>query len=553
MAKELRHGDSARGKLVTGVNTLADTVRVTLGPKGRNVVLERLSGAPRITNDGVTISREIQLRDPFENMGAALVHEVASKTNDVAGDGTTTATVLAQAMVNEGTRRVDEGANPVFVKRGMQLAVARLVDELARAARPIATRDEYAHIASISANNDQDVGNVIAEAMDKLGKDGVITVEEGHTFGLTLEFVEGLEFDKGYISPYMVTDPERMEAVLTDPLILMTNKPLSKVQELMPVLDRVMRTKQPLLIIAEKVEGPALGMLVTNSAHGTFTSAAVGAPGFGHRRIKELEDIAALTGGRVVSDDSGLTLENVTLDALGTAQTVTITDVSTTIVGGGGEARAVESRLTQIRAELERATNEHDIERLHERIAKLTGGVAIIRVGAATEVELNELEHRVEDSLSATRAAVEEGIVAGGGVALVQADHVLDELDVDDQLAVGVDVVRSATSEPLRWIAANAGYDGAAAVDKVRGMPKGHGLNALTGEYGDLMAEGVIDPVTVTRSALQSAASIAGLVLTTEALITEEVYAQPGAIISPEIGDLAEGLVRPSTSATRDM
>lgn len=547
MAKVFRLGPAARRHLEIGVDVLASAVKVTLGPKGRNVVLEKLTGPPTITNDGVTIAREIHLSDPFDNMGAQLVKEVATKTNEVAGDGTTTATVLAQAMVTRGMRAVEAGANPVQLKRGIEQAVELVGAEIRRQAREISTKQELAHVAGISANNDPRIGEVIAEAMHRVGRDGIVTVEESPTVDLALEFVEGLQFDRGYISPYMVTDQARMEAVYDDVYVLMTPAKISDVQTLMPILEQVMKSRKPLLVIAENVDGPALGMLVTNTVHGTFPSVAVQAPGFGHRRLAELEDIATLTGGRVVTADAGLTLENMPLSALGRARRVTVTESMTTIVDGAGTPEDINGRIAQLKVEYERAELDRDKDRIQDRLAKLSGGVAVIRVGAATTVELTEKQHRVDDALSATRAAVEEGIVAGGGTVLVQAEHVLIGLDVTGDTAIGIDIVRESLAEPLRCIAWNAGLDGDEAVETVRAGAPGFGLNALTGEYGLLMEQGVIDPAKVTRSALRSAASIAALVLTTEVLVAEEVFGQPGAIIAPGFGDLAEGMVRPSS------
>jgi chaperonin GroEL len=546
MAKQLRFKEEARVLLVAGVDQLANAVRVTLGPMGRNAVLERLTGPPIITNDGVTIAREIQLRDPFENMGAQLVKEVANKTNDVAGDGTTTATVLAQALVREGMSRVAAGGNPVLLKRGIEAAVRIVVEELRRASMPVESKAQLAQIATISANNDPEIGGIIAEAMDRVGKEGVITVEPSDAFGIELEFTEGLQFDNGYVSPYMVTDPGRMEAVLEDPYILLTNETISKVQHLMPVLERIMKRSRPLVIIAENVEGTALGMLVANNAHGTFQSAAVKAPGFGHRRIAELGDIAALTGGQVITNDAGLQVETIELDQLGGARKVVITENSCTIIDGAGPTEDVSARIQQIKVALERAANDQDRDKLHERLARLSGSVALIRVGAATGVELKERQHRIEDALSATRAAVEEGIVAGGGAALVHAERALDPISFEGDVGVGAVIVRTALAEPLYWIATNAGYDGAEVVEKVRRSLPGSGFNVLTGEDGDMFADGVIDPAKVTCSALQSAASIAALVLTTETLVVEEVMGYAGSVMAPGFGDLAEGLPRPS-------
>ncbi|MEV7382821.1 chaperonin GroEL [Streptomyces lydicus] len=546
MAKDLRFDVEARRLLEAGVNALADAVKVTLGPKGRNAVIEKLTGPPTITNDGVTIAREIQLRDPFANMGAQLVKEVANKTNGVAGDGTTTATVLAQALVHEGLQAVDAGANPMLLKTGINKAVAAVLSALQEHTRQVTGQADLAHVATLSANNDPEIGETIAAAMARVGRNGVVTVEESPSFGLDVSFVDGVEFDHGYVSPYMVTDTDRMETVFEDPYILLTNEKISKVQTLMPLLEQVTRTGSPLVILAETVEGPALGMLVSNNVHDTFKSVVVRAPGFGHRRVAELEDLAAFTGGRVVTGDAGLSLEGVRLEHLGRCQKITVSESSTTLVGGAGPDEAVTTRIERIKRELERAENEHDQDHLQLRIARLSGSVAVIHVGAATGVELKEMQHRVEDSLSATRAAIEEGIVAGGGTALAQCAAALAELDLDGDAAAGRDIVRRALGEPLRWIAINAGYDGQEVLDQVAGRPAGSGFNALTGQFGDMFDLGVIDPLKVTRSALQSAASIAALLLTTETLVVEEIIQNPGAIVAPGFGDLAEGMVRPS-------
>ncbi|HEV7864588.1 MAG TPA: chaperonin GroEL [Acidimicrobiia bacterium] len=552
MAKELRFNHEARRRLEAGVNKLADTVKVTLGPKGRNVVLEKLTGTPTITNDGVTIAREIHLRDPFENMGAQLVKEVATKTNDIAGDGTTTATVLAQAMIQAGMRAIEQGANPIFLKRGIERAVARVVPRLNTMAQPIAGRAEMAHVASISANDDGDIGDVIAEALDAVGPEGIITVEESPTYGMEVDFTEGYKFANGFVSPYMVTDESRMEAVFDDPYILFTCEKITTAGELMPLLDKIMRAPRPLVIMAETVEGSALGMLVSNHVHGNFKSVAVRAPGFGHRRIAELQDVAAFTNGRVVTQDAGLTLENVLPEHLGRARRVVVTRDSTTILDGAGSAESVGNRLAQIRTELERATNPRDQDKLSERLASLAGRVAVITVGAATPAELKEKQHRVEDALSATRAAVEEGIVAGGGTALLHAEDVVEELidELDGDYAAGAQVVYSALSAPLYWIARNAGHDAVTAVEQCRKMEDTEGLDAVTGEYVDLIELGVIDPLKVTRSALEHAASIAALLLTTDALVAEEIQGVTGEILAPGFGDLAEGLPRPSSDAS---
>ncbi|HLF43544.1 MAG TPA: chaperonin GroEL [Acidimicrobiia bacterium] len=527
-AKELRFNEEARRGLEAGVNKLADTVKVTLGPKGRNVVLEKKWGAPTITNDGVTIAKEIELDDPYENMGAQLAKEVATKTNDVAGDGTTTATVLAQAMVKEGLRNVAAGANPMDLKRGIEAAVEKVVEAIGEMARDIETSDEIANVASISANNDPTIGKVIAEAMDKVGKDGVITVEEGQTFGLELEFTEGMQFDKGYLNFYFVTDPDRQEAVLEDPYILIANQKISSVNDLVPVLEKVMQSGKGVLVIAEDVEGEALATLVVNKIRGTFSSVAVKAPGFGERRKAMLQDIATLTGGTVISEEVGLKLENVTLDMLGRARKIVTTKDNTTVIDGAGSEADVKARIKQIEREIENTDSDWDREKLQERLAKLSGGVVVIKVGAATEVELKEKKHRIEDAVSATRAAVEEGIVPGGGVALLRAQTAIDKIrggGGDEK--TGRSIVRKAIEEPLRQIAVNAGFEGGVVVEHVRGAEGNTGFNAATGEYEDLVKAGVIDPAKVTRSTLQNAASIAALLLTTEALVAEEKEPSP--------------------------
>jgi chaperonin GroEL len=522
MAKILSFSEDARRRLEKGVNKLADAVKVTLGPKGRNVVIDKKWGAPTITKDGVTVAREIELEDAYENMGAQLAKEVATKTNDVAGDGTTTATVLAQAIVKEGLRNVAAGANPMSLKRGIDKAVERVVEEIASQARDIETQDEIAQVAAISANNDTTIGKTLADAMDKVGKDGVITVEESQTFGMELDFVEGMQFDKGFISPYMVTDPERMEVEFEDPYILVANSKISAVQDLLPVLEKVMQSGRPLVIIAEDLEGEALATMVVNKIRGTFQSAAVKAPGFGERRKAMLQDIAILTGGQVISEEVGLKLESTTLDLLGRARKVVITKDDTTIVEGAGSEDDIKGRINQIKAEIDKTDSDWDREKLQERLAKLSGGVAVVKVGAATETELKEVKHRIEDALSATRAAVEEGIVAGGGTSLIQAEGALDKLELDGDEATGARIIRKALSSPLYWIASNAGLEGSVVVERVRAMDAGSGLNALTGEYEDLLKAGIIDPAKVTRSALQNAASIAGLLLTTEALVADK-------------------------------
>jgi len=518
MAKDIRFDEQARRGLETGVNKLADAVKVTLGPKGRYVVLEKSFGAPTITNDGVTIAKEIELEDPIENMGAQLVKEVATKTNDVAGDGTTTATLLAQIIVTEGLRNVAAGANPLALKRGIEKAVDAVVEAIKGNAKDIEDKDEIAHVGAISAS-DEVIGNKIAEAMEVVGNDGVITVEESQTFGIEIETVEGMQFDKGYISPYMITDSDRMEAVLNEPLILIANSKIGSIQDLLPVLEKVMQSGKQLLIIAEDVEGEALATLVVNKLRGTFTCVAVKAPGFGDRRKRMLEDIAVVTGGKVVSEELGMKLDGVALDMLGRAKTVKITKDDTTIIDGAGAEDDIKARINQIKVEIENSDSDFDREKLQERLAKLSGGVAVIKVGAATEVELKEKKHRIEDALQATRAAVEEGIVAGGGVALVDAAPALDALELDEEEMIGVKIIRKALDEPLRTIAFNAGHEGSVVVEKVKALDKGNGLNAATGEYGDLMAMGVIDPVKVTRFALQNAASIAALILVTETTI----------------------------------
>ena len=524
MAKILKFDDDARRALERGVNKLADTVKVTIGPKGRNVVIDKKFGAPTITNDGVTIAREVEVEDPYENLGAQLVKEVATKTNDIAGDGTTTATVLAQALVKEGLRNVAAGASPAALKRGIDAAVKAVSDELLASARSIDEKSDIAAVAALSAQ-DQQVGELIAEAMDKVGKDGVITVEESNTFGLELDFTEGMAFDKGYLSHYFVTDQERMEAVLDDPYILIHQGKISAVQDLLPLLEKIIQanSSKPLLIIAEDVEGEALSTLVVNKIKGTFNAVAVKAPGFGDRRKAMLGDMATLTGATVVAEEVGLKLDQVGLDVLGTARRVTVTKDDTTIVDGGGKDEDIAGRVAQIKAEIETTDSDWDREKLQERLAKLAGGVCVIRVGAATEVELKERKHRLEDAISATRAAVEEGIVPGGGSSLVHAAKVLkDGLGKEGDEATGVAVVRRAAVEPLRWIAENAGLEGYVIASKVAELAKGEGYNAATGDYGDLLKQGVIDPVKVTRSALENAASIASLLLTTETLVVEK-------------------------------
>ncbi|MEV0528556.1 MULTISPECIES: chaperonin GroEL [unclassified Streptomyces] len=521
MAKIIAFDEEARRGLERGMNQLADAVKVTLGPKGRNVVLEKKWGAPTITNDGVSIAKEIELEDPYEKIGAELVKEVAKKTDDVAGDGTTTATVLAQALVREGLRNVAAGANPMALKRGIEKAVEAVSGALLEQAKDVETKEQIASTASISAADTQ-IGELIAEAMDKVGKEGVITVEESQTFGLELELTEGMRFDKGYISAYFATDMERMEASLDDPYILIVNSKISNVKDLLPLLEKVMQSGKPLLIIAEDVEGEALSTLVVNKIRGTFKSVAVKAPGFGDRRKAMLGDIAILTGGTVISEEVGLKLENAGLDLLGRARKVVITKDETTIVDGSGDSDQVQGRVNQIRAEIENSDSDYDREKLQERLAKLAGGVAVIKAGAATEVELKERKHRIEDAVRNAKAAVEEGIVAGGGVALIQAAAVFEKLELEGDEATGAAAVKLALEAPLKQIAVNAGLEGGVVVEKVRNLTVGHGLNAATGEYVDMIAEGILDPAKVTRSALQNAASIAALFLTTEAVIADK-------------------------------
>ena len=521
MPKIIAFEEEARRGMERGLNTLADTVKVTLGPKGRNVVLDKKWGAPTITNDGVSIAKEIELEEPYERIGAELVKEVAKKTDDVAGDGTTTATVLAQALVREGLRNVAAGSNPIALKKGIDKAVARIAERLLADAKEVETEEEIASTAAISAG-DAEIGRVIAEAMSKVGKEGVITVEESNTFGLELELTEGMSFDKGFLSPYFVTDPERQEAVLEEPYVLLVDSKISNIKDLLPLLEKVIQSGKPLLVIAEDVEGEALATLVVNKIRGTFKSAAVKAPGFGDRRKEMLQDMAILTGGQVISETVGLKLENTDLDMLGRARKVVLTKDSTTIVDGGGSDEQIEGRVAQIKVQIENSTSEYDTEKLQERLAKLAGGVAVIKAGAATEVELKERKHRIEDAVRNAKAAVEEGIVAGGGVALIQAgEEAFEGLSVENDEATGSAIVKIAIEAPLKQIAVNAGYEGGVVVEKVRTLDKGFGLNAANGEYEDLLAAGVMDPVKVTRSALQNAASIAGLFLTTEAVVAD--------------------------------
>jgi chaperonin GroEL len=522
-AKELLFDENARRALERGANAVANAVKVTLGPRGRNVVIDKKWGSPTITKDGVTVAKEVELEDKFENMGAQLVREVASKTNDVAGDGTTTATVLAQSIVNEGLRYVAAGGSPLSVKRGIDKAVEAAVEALKANATQVTDSAAIAQVAAISGNNDEEIGKIVAEAMDKVGKDGVITVEESKGTGTNLDVVEGMQFDKGYISPYFVTDPERMEAVIENPYILLYEKKVSSAQDLLPVLENLAKTRRPLLIIAEDVDGDALATLVVNKIRGILNVAAVKAPGFGDRRKAMMEDIATLTGGQFISEDLGIKLESVTEEMLGTAKRVTITKEETTIVEGAGTADAIQGRINQIKKQVETTDSSYDREKLQERLAKLAGGVAVIQVGAATETELKEKKHRFEDALSATRAAVEEGIVPGGGTALINVIEALDAVETDNNdEKVGVSIVRRALESPLRTIAENAGLEGSVVVNKVKSLPKGQGFNALTEEYGDMVQYGVIDPVKVTRSALSNAASIASLILTTESLVAEK-------------------------------
>ena len=535
MSKIIAFDEEARRGMERGLNTLADTVKVTLGPKGRNVVLDKKWGAPTITNDGVTIAKEIELEEPYEKIGAELVKEVAKKTDDVAGDGTTTATVLAQALVREGLRNVAAGANPIAVRRGIEKAVAAVVERLLADAKEVETQEEIAATASISAADEQ-IGAFIAEALEKVGHEGVVTVEESNTFGLELEVTEGMRFDKGFISPYFVTDPDRQEAVLEDAYVLLVESKISNVKDLLPLLEKVMQTGKPLAIIAEDVEAEALATLVVNRIRGTFKSVAVKAPGFGDRRKAMLQDMAILTGGTVISETVGLKLENATLEDLGQARKVVVTKDDTTLVEGAGDKEAIEARTAQIRLEIENSDSDYDREKLSERLAKLAGGVAVLKSGAATEVELKERKHRIEDAVRNAKAAVEEGIVAGGGVALIQAAEVLDSLELEGDEATGANIVKVAVEAPLKQIAVNAGLEGGVVVERVRNLSTGEGLNAATGEYVNLLAAGIADPVKVTRSALQNAASIAGLFLTTEAVVADKP--EPPAPAAPGADDM---------------
>ncbi|HEX2262244.1 MAG TPA: chaperonin GroEL [Pseudonocardiaceae bacterium] len=551
MAKELRFGAEARSLLLAGVDQLAEAVKSTLGPKGRNVILEKITGSPVVTNDGVTIAREIHLKDQFENMGAQLVKEAAIKTNDIVGDGTTTATVLAQAIVREGMQAIDSGGNPVLIKRGIDLAVARLVEHLQSVAHPVATEHDYARVAAISANDDDMVGQVIAKALHTVGDGGIVTVTESAVHGMNVDFVEGFEWDNGYVSPYMVTNPASLEAIIDDPYILLCSEKITKVQQLMPLLDKVMRNPRPLVIVAENVEGTALSMLVHNHVNGIFQCVAVRAPGFGDRRLRKLEDIATMTGGEVYSKHSGFTLETMTADQLGRASQVRVNADRTAIVGGAGSAEAIEFRLAQMRAERERATYGVDEDVLNERIGALSGKVAVISVGAPTNAELAALQHRVEDALSATRAAMAEGIVAGGGAALVHADQALDDLPVKDDYAIGVDIVRRSLTEPAFLIASNAGYSGQEVVSRIAELGVDEGFDALEGRFGNMIEMGIIDPLRVARAALQNGASVAGLLLTTNSLVAEEQTPWGGSrALMTEFGSLDEGLQQPSPDSS---
>ncbi|MEA2197982.1 MAG: chaperonin GroEL [Solirubrobacteraceae bacterium] len=547
MGKIIHFNDDARRRLQAGVDVLADAVKVTLGPKGRNVVLERLTGAPTITNDGVSIAREIELSDQFANMGAQLVREVADRTSDLAGDGTTTATLLAQSLLREGMRVLADGVNPMQLRRGIEDAVELVVACLTAAAQPVSGVDGLAGVATIAAKADERIGDAVASALDRVGPEGVVSVEEAGAPGISVDFVEGLHVENGHMSPYLIRDRLRMETVLEHPYVLMTTQPISTVQELMGAIGQVMRRPEPLIIVAEKVDGAALGMLVQNNQHGTLEATAIRAPGFGHRRVAYLGDLAAFTGGRLITPEAGLSLDQVELESLGRARRVIVTEDSTTFIEGAGSVDEVEGRLNEIRVELERATHDTDIEALRERLARLSSRLAVIRVAGATAVETKERLRRTEGSLAAARAAMAEGIVAGGGTALLRAERALDGVAADGDRGAGIDVVRSVLADPLYWIVSNAGYDGRAVVDQVRAMPDTHGLNALTGEFCDLIAAGVVDPVRVTRLSLQHAASVAALMLTTEALIAEQIIGQPGAIFAPGWGDLAEGMARPSS------
>ena len=539
MAKQIVYGDASRQGILRGVNSLADAVKVTLGPRGRNVIIDRKFGSPTITKDGVTVAKEIDLKDPLENMGAQMVKEVASKTSDIAGDGTTTATVLAQAIYREGARNVTAGSSPMAVKRGIEKAVAAITTELARMSKPV-TGSMIAQVGTISANHDETIGRIIAEAMEKVGKDGVITVEEAKSMDTSLDVVEGMQFDRGYLSPYFVTDPERMEVVLENPVILIHEKRITAMKDLLPLLELAARASRPLLIVAEDIEGEALATIVVNKLRGTLQVAAVKAPGFGDRRKAMLEDLAVLTGGKAVTEDLGMKLASLTLDDLGQAKKVTIDKDTTTIVEGGGSAASIAGRVAQLRTQVEDTTSDYDREKLQERLAKLVGGVAIIKVGAATETELKERKARVEDAMHATKAAVEEGIVAGGGVALLRASTVLQHLQLSGDERIGVRIIARAIEEPMRWIAANAGHEGSIVVQRVRELKDEEGFNAQTERYEDLVAAGVIDPTKVVRSALQNAASIAALFLTTEAVIADKPEKAPAGGCMPGGGGMGD-------------
>ena len=551
MAKELRFGEEARALLLAGVDQLAEVVKSTLGPKGRNVILEKISGSPVVTNDGVTIAREIHLKDQFENMGAQLVKEAAIKTNDIVGDGTTTATVLAQAIIREGMKAIAAGGNPVLIKRGIDIAVARLVEHLQKVAHPVVTEHDFARVAAISANDDDDVGAVIARALHTVGDAGIVTVTESALHGMDVDFVEGFQWDNGYVSPYMVTNPASLEAIVHDPYILLCSEKITKVQQLMPLIDQVMRDPRPLVIVAENVEGTALSMLVHNHVNGIFRCVAVRAPGFGDRRLRKLEDIATMTGGEVYSKHSGFTLETMKASQLGRAFQVRVNAESTAIIGGAGSTEAIEFRLAQMRAERERATYGVDEDVLNERIGSLSGKVAVISVGAPTNAELAELQHRVEDALSATRAAMAEGIVAGGGAALLHADPALDDLDVKDDYAAGVEIVRRSLIEPAFLIATNAGYSGEEVVERTTQLGVDEGFDALEGRFGNMIDMGIIDPLRVARAALQNGASVAGLLLTTNSLVAEEKTPWGGsAALMTEFGSLDEGIPQPSPDSS---
>jgi chaperonin GroEL len=547
MGKIIFFNHEARQLLAAGVDELADTVKVTLGPKGRNVVLERLTGAPMITNDGVSIAREIELSNPLKNMGAQLVREVANKTSELTGDGTTTATLLAQAIVREGMKALEEGANPMLLRRGIEDATELVVAELRRGARDVSGIGDLTHVATIAAKEDERIGIAVATALERVGPEGVVTIEEAPLPGIDVEFVEGMHVDNGHFSPYLIQDTARMETVFENPHILLTNKAITRVQDLMPTLDAVMKNPRPLIIFAEKVDGAALGLLVQNNQHGTLRAVVVRAPGFGHRRIAHLHDLAAFTGAEVISEDAGLTMQHVKPETFGSARRVVVTDDSTVLVEGAGTTEQIDARLAQIRIELERATQDTDIDVLRERLAKLSSSLAVIHVGGATEPELKEKFRRTEGAVAASRAAVSEGIVTGGGNALLRAAPVLDNTGLEGDYLRGAQIIQKVLSEPMFWVAHNAGFDGQAVIDQVLTMPESHGLNALTGEFVDLYDDGVIDPLRVTRLTIQHAASVGALLLTTEALVAEELIAQPGAIIAPGFGDLAEGLARPSS------